>query len=230
MEGQLKQKNMRSKTAPMPVCSGILAPILFVSVFTIEGLFREHYSPLTNFISELSIGDRAWVQIANFLLFGFLFFIFSFWLLREFRKRKFPPGGPILFLILASCYFFSGLFVTDPGTIFTQQKSVHGIIHGVLGAAVFLLMTISAWTFLKLFRKNAAFRTLQRLTLFFAIILTLALTAFTYVTKTPASQSFLPGMNGLFQRLALIPFMLWLLFFASSIRHALSNYDRENKK
>ena len=135
---------------------------------------------------------------------------------------------PILFLILASCYFFFFFFVTDSGTIFTQQKSVHGIIHGVLGAIVFLLMTVSSWTFLKLFKKEKAFKSLKNVTFLVAIILTLSLIAFTYVTKVPTSQNIFQNMNGLFQRLALIPFMVWLFYFAFSIRNVLTKYDRNN--
>jgi hypothetical protein len=208
--------------------SGLIAPILFVLIFTIEGLFRENYSPMKNFISELSIGNRGWIQIVNFLIFGFLFFVFSMGLLHEFRKLKLSLNGPILFLILASCYFFSGPFLTDPGTIFTQQKSIHGIIHGVLGALVFLLMTASSWTFLKLFKKEKEFKALKSITFLFAIILTLSLIAFTYVTKAPTHQNVFPNLNGFFQRLALIPFMIWLFYFAFSIRNVLTQYDRND--
>ncbi len=217
---------MKKRIGSISIYSGIIAPILFVFIFTIEGFFRENYSAIKNFISELSIGNRGWIQITNFLIFGFLFLVFSIWLLQEFRKRRLSSTGPILFLILASCYFFSGPFVTDIGTMFTKQKSVHGIIHGVLGGIVFLLMTASSWTFLKLFKKAKDFKSLKNVTLFFAIILTLSLIAFTYVTKVPTSQNIFPNMNGLFQRLALIPFMVWLSFFAFSIRNVLTKYDR----
>ena len=216
---------MKKRIDTLSVYSGIIAPIIFVSIFTIEGLLREDYSASENFISELSIGNRGWIQITNFMIFGSLFLVFSIWLLREFRKRKISSIGPGLFIILSVCYFFSGLFVTDPGTIFTQQKSVHGIIHGVLGAMVFLLMPVSSWTFLKLFKKEKAFNSLKNVTLFFAILLTLSLVAFTYVTKVPASQNLFPNRNGLFQRLALIPFMVWLSFFAFSIRNVLAKFD-----
>lgn len=206
--------------------TGIIAPVLFVLIFTIEGFVRENYSAKTDFISELAIGNRGWIQIANFLLFGFLFFVFGLGLLQEFRKRKLPSTGPVLFLILATCYFFSGIFVTDAGTIFTQQKSVHGIIHGIFGAMVFVLMPASSWIFFKLFKKEQAFKPLKNITFLFAIILTLALVTFTYVTKVPASENVFPDLNGFFQRLALIPFMVWLFYFAFRIRDVLMHNDR----
>lgn len=219
---------MKKGISNILVYCGLIAPILFVSIFTLEGLFRENYSEMENFISELSIGNRGWIQISNFLIFGILFFVFSIGLLKEFQKRRFALTGPILFLILALCYFFSGPFVTDSGTIFTQQKSVHGIIHGVLGAIVFLLMTVSCWTFLKVFKKEKQFKSLKNVTLLFSIILTLSLIAFTYVTKVPSSQNIFQNLNGLFQRLALIPFMVWLFYFAFSTRTILTKNDRNN--
>lgn len=113
---------MKKRIGFISVYSGIIAPILFVIIFTVEGLFRENYSAMTNFISELSLGNRGWIQITNFLLFGFLFFVFSLGLLLKFQKRKLSSTGPILFLIIASSYFISGLFVTDPETIFFKSK------------------------------------------------------------------------------------------------------------
>lgn len=219
---------MKKGISYIHIYSGLIAPILFVSTFTLEGLFRENYSAMINFISELSIGSRGWIQIANFMIFGSLFFVFSIGLLQEFRKRRLSSTGPILFLILASCYFLSGPFVTDQGTIFTQQKSIHGIIHGVLGAVVFLLMTASSWTFLKLFKKEKEFKPLQNVTLYFSIILTISLIAFIYATKVPASQNIFPDLNGFFQRLALIPFMVWLFYFALITRNILTKYYSNN--
>ncbi len=205
---------MKKRIGFISVYSGIIAPILFVIIFTVEGLFRENYSAMTNFISELSLGNRGWIQITNFLLFGFLFFVFSLGLLLKFQKRKLSSTGPILFLIIASSYFISGLFVTDPETIFTNQKSIHGIIHGVFGGVVFLLMPISSWIFLKLFKMEEEFKSLKKWTLFFAIVLTFSLVIFTYVTKVPTSKNIFPNMDGFFQRLTLIPFMIWLSYFA----------------
>jgi hypothetical membrane protein len=122
--------------------SGIIAPVIFVLVFTIEGYYRPNYSWVRNFISELSIGDRGWIQITNFLVFGGLIFIFGLGMYREFQKRNILFSGPTILIIIAGSYFISGLFITDPGTVFTKQKSVHGIIHGVFGAIVFTLMPI----------------------------------------------------------------------------------------
>ena len=207
-----------------PVYCGIIAPIIFVLIFTIEGAFRDNYSPIKNFISELSLGERGWIQIVNFLIFGFLLFVFSFQLIIDFRKTKLSVAGPVLLLILSVCFFFSGPFVTDPNTIFADQKSIHGIIHGVLGGLVFLIIPINLWVFLKLFKKIAYLNPLKNVTLFFAITSTIFFICFTYVTKVPAAQNIFSNCNGLFQRFALIPFMVWLVYFAYFIKNKMSRY------
>ena len=139
---------------------GIIAPVLFVVIFTIEGFSRENYSSIRNFISELSIGNKGWIQICNFMVFGILLFIFSLDVLKEFRRRGISKTGPAILIIIAISYFFSGPFVTDPGTIFTHQKSIHGIIHGLFGAVVFTLMPVTCWVFLKQFKRQQDYNSL----------------------------------------------------------------------
>ena len=205
------------------ISPGVLAPLLFVVTFTIDGLLRDNYSSMKNFISELSIGNGGWIQIANFMVLGFLFFIFSLDVFKKFRKRGLSLTGPKIFLIIAVAYFFSGPFVTDPGTIFTQQKSVHGIIHGILGALVFTLMPISCWVFLKQFKRQPDYRSLKIPTYFFAILITIAVIFLTFITKVPAYRSSLVNLYGFIQRLALIPFMIWLCYFAIVFRKSNAN-------
>ena len=59
------------KKAPMGVrqyaaWAGMLAPVLFVTVFTIAGLLRQGYDPLSTYVSELSLGPGGWIQKAEF--------------------------------------------------------------------------------------------------------------------------------------------------------------------
>jgi hypothetical membrane protein len=194
--------------------SGIIAPVIFVLVFTIEGYYRPNYSWVRNFISELSIGDRGWIQITNFLVFGGLIFIFGLGMYREFQKRNILFSGPTILIIIAGSYFISGLFITDPGTVFTKQKSVHGIIHGVFGAIVFTLMPICCWVFFRQFKKKPVFKALLYPTLVASILETIGVMFFTFTSKIPSIQSELSNWNGLIQRIAIVPFMVWLCYLA----------------
>ncbi|MEZ4673189.1 MAG: DUF998 domain-containing protein [Caldilineaceae bacterium] len=57
--------------------AGILAPLMFVTVFTLEGSVRPGYDPTSMYISALALGERGWIQILNFLILGLLLFVFT---------------------------------------------------------------------------------------------------------------------------------------------------------
>ena len=52
--------------------AGIIGPALFVGIFMLEGWVRPGYEPLKMYVSALSLGSRGWIQIVNFVGFGFL--------------------------------------------------------------------------------------------------------------------------------------------------------------
>ena len=131
--------------------AGIIAPALFVSVFSIEGWLRPGYNALHDFVSALSLGPRGWIQIANFMLFGLLFFIFTRGVASEFQSGKASRSGILLLTIIAFCFFLSGPFVMDPQSTPLSQATIHGTIHGILGAIAFLLMPISMFVYLRRF-------------------------------------------------------------------------------
>ena len=49
---------------------GVAAAVVFVAVLLIEGALRPGYDPTYHASSALSLGDRGWIQIANFLQLG----------------------------------------------------------------------------------------------------------------------------------------------------------------
>lgn len=49
---------------------GVVTAMVFVAVLLIEGTLRPGYDPTYHTGSELSLGDRGWIQIANFLQMG----------------------------------------------------------------------------------------------------------------------------------------------------------------
>lgn len=50
--------------------AGVAAVVVFVAVLLIEGALRRGYDPTYHTSSALSLGDRGWIQIANFLQLG----------------------------------------------------------------------------------------------------------------------------------------------------------------
>src|SRR5258706_9884107 len=103
-------KAMTISQRRLAVWAGIIGPALFVAVFTLEGWLRPGYEPLRMFVSALSLGPRGWIQIANFMVFGALLFVFTRAVAAEFPDGKASRGGLILLTIIAVCYFISGPF------------------------------------------------------------------------------------------------------------------------
>ena len=64
-------------------------------------------------MSELSIGLRGWVQIANFLSCGALFLLFARGVAAEFPTGKASRGGPMLLALIGLSLMASGPLVTN---------------------------------------------------------------------------------------------------------------------
>jgi hypothetical protein len=200
--------------------AGMIGPILFVAIFTLEGWFRPGYKPLGMYVSALSLGPRGWIQIVNFVVFGVLLLVFTRGVAGEFQNGKASRGGPILLAIIASGYLASGPFVMDPTGTPLNQISIHGTLHGILGGIVFLLMPISCFVFLRRFRVAPKWHSLQGWTLGLGTIIALAVVLLTISTKLPAVQNVFIEWIGLIQRAAIVPFMIWVFIFALELRRA----------
>ncbi|MEZ4673188.1 MAG: DUF998 domain-containing protein [Caldilineaceae bacterium] len=135
------------------------------------------------------------------------------WLAKGTTSRKAPRGGIIALLILALLFFLSGLFVMDPAGTPTAQLSVHGLIHGLAGGIVFLLMPITIFLFLRHMWADRAWASIRIWTCLLFLVEALGVIVFTYVSKLPVEKNLYLGWLGLLQRVALIPFMVWLCLF-----------------
>ena len=210
------------KTTPdqyqLALWTGIIAPILFVAIFLLEGWLRPGYEPLSMYVSALSLGPRGWIQIANFIIFGALFLVFTRAIAAEFRTGKASRGGLILLIIIASCYLLSGPFVMDPANTSRDQMTIHGTLHGIFGGIVFTLMPLSCFVFLRRFREDPRWQFLQWPTLALGIISAAGVILLTAATKFPDTQNIFTAWLGLIQRTAIVPFMIWLFLFALGLR------------
>ena len=198
--------------------AGMIAPALFVAVFSIEGWLRPGYNALSTYVSALSLGPRGWIQIANFLVFGLLFFVFTRAVASEFQSGKASRGGVTLLTIIAACYFLSGPFVMDPDGTPLSQVTIHGTVHGILGAIAFLLMPISCFVYLRRFSTDPQWHALRGWTLVLGTVSAAALVVLTITTKFPQFQNTFAEWDGLIQRTLIIPFMIWVFIFALELR------------
>jgi len=199
---------------------GILSPILFLLVFTTEGLIRPGYSPASMPVSALSIGPRGWIQITNFLISGTGILFFALVTFRQFRLAGKSGLAPILLIILAAALFLSGPFVMDPPGTARSLWTLHGWIHQILGAVVFTLMPVICLTFL------FALRSMQVHVLFrigTVAATSLMIVAILFMKLSQAGRPLFENNLGIFQRTALFSFMLWLAGLSFQLRRVLSS-------
>jgi hypothetical protein len=194
--------------------AGMIGALLFITTFTLEGLLRPGYLPLATYVSALSLGPRGGIQIANFIIFGVLLFIFTRGVADGFPSGKASRNGLILLTIVAFCYFFSGPFVMDPTGTPLSQVTIHGTIHGILGAIAFMLMPISCFVYLRVFNQDPNWRSMRGWTLVLGSISAAALVLLTIASKFPQMQTIFADWLGLIQRTLIIPFMIWVFLFA----------------
>jgi hypothetical protein len=197
---------------------GVVAPALFVAVFTIEGAFRPSYLWRSTFISALSLGPRGWIQIANFVLLGVLLLAFTGGVASELRDGKASRGGPILLAIISILFIVSGPFVMDPMGTPLDQATIHGTIHGLAGGIIFILMPVTCFVFLRRFRTDPDWVSLKGWTLALGTIVAAAVVLLTVASKSPNLAVVFQGWLGLIQRIIIVPFMLWIFLFALRLR------------
>jgi Protein of unknown function (DUF998) len=191
--------------------AGLIGPVFFVSVFTLEGWLRPGYDPASTFISALSLGPRGGIQIASFLLTGACFLLFARGLRSQFPGGKASRAGPVLMAFIGVGLFASGPCVMDPmGTPF-PQSTWHGLAHNVLGAVVFSLGPVSLFVFFRRFRADPDWRPLAAWTLAAGATMTAADVVLKLATlPLPAPPSPLAPWAGVIQRVAIASLMAWV--------------------
>ena len=194
----------------------MVGAVLFVSVFTVYGWLCPGYSPTRMFVSELSLGPYGWVQMLNFVLTGALLVVFGRGLATQFSTGAASRAGPVLVQCMGVSLVVSGLFTTDPSSMF-DQASTHGVVHGIFGAIFFTLAPVSCFVFYRRFRSDQAWRPVAGWTLAAGVVLALGIGLLKF-SQQPESGLF--EWKGLVQRVILVTIMAWIFAVASRMRHS----------
>lgn len=200
-------------TKPKGVWAGIVGPVLFVSVFLIEGWIRPDYSASRLEVSALSLGPRGSIQILNFVITGSLFLLFSNGLTRLSKSRNGIWLISRLLFLLGICLIFSGLFVMDSPSAPRDSWTLHGWVHRLLGAVVFTIFPVSCFLSWILFRYEPHWQRFRWWSFLAGCLIVLGIVCMKTGQLQP-HDSFLASRLGLFQRIVLLVYMGWVFALA----------------
>jgi hypothetical membrane protein len=133
------------------LAAGVVATPLFVVVFLVDGATRPGYDPTYHPVSALSLGDRGWLQITNFVVAGLLALGFAGGLRRALRPGPAARWVPNLVAAYGLALVLSGVFVMDPmrgyppGTPPGEPAgfSWHHQLHDLVGVVVFVAVPLA---------------------------------------------------------------------------------------
>ena len=118
--------------------SAMAASVAFVAILLIEGALRPGYDPVYHTGSELELGERGWVQRANFGLMGGGAFAFAVGIYETLDTVL----GAVLVTTFGAGLLVAGVFVPDairgyppgarsePSAKQTRQAQIHAVVGG----------------------------------------------------------------------------------------------------
>jgi hypothetical membrane protein len=207
-------------TIRLLIACGAIGPILFILVFMVEGATRPGYSAWHNFVSDLSLSNQGWMQIANFLICGICVFCFARGLRQVFRSGKGGIWGPILLGVFGLSLIIAGFFVTDPSLGYypagtsSSTQTLHGTIHGANAPLAFGSLAIAIFVLAWRFASDPAWRSWALYTLVAGILLVGSFIACIVVAVLDQKGILLNAPTGLLERIAIIIGWGWIALLA----------------
>jgi hypothetical protein len=141
------------------LAGGVAAAPLFNVVAALQILTREGFDFRRHPISLLSVGDRGWIQIANFVVSGLLIIGLAIAARRLLHPGRAGTWGPLLIGLFGLGLVAGGVFVTDPALGFPAgtpegigtNPSWHATLHGYAPMVAIIAATIACFVFVRRF-------------------------------------------------------------------------------
>ncbi len=155
---QTTEKQSSTLTKALLLC-GVLTGPLFFAVAIVQALTRPGYNIRLNAISQLSLGDLGWIQVASFLLTGLLAIAAAFGVRRRLKGEKGGTWGALLVGTFGLGLLVAGIFMADPGFGFppgapagpTMPMSGHASLHAVGFFISMLSLIVNCFVFVRRF-------------------------------------------------------------------------------
>ncbi|HUD02452.1 MAG TPA: DUF998 domain-containing protein [Candidatus Paceibacterota bacterium] len=200
----------------LSIWCGVLIGPFFIIVFLVEGMLRSGYQSLRQPVSALAIGERGWIQRANFFITGFLALAYVPGLhvaLAAYGNSWWPPT---LVAVFGLGLIAAGTFVTDiTGLAWPSraERTRSGILHDQASGPVFAALIAASVIFANLFAGTgdsgwALYSAISAI----AIVVFFALAGLGFAFKLH-----LNSVGGLMQRLSIIAGWMWLSLVAAHL-------------
>lgn len=125
--------------------AGIVGPVFFVLVFTIEGFFTPGYDAMKDVVSFLELEPAGWIQRLNFVLTGLSFIGFALGFHSWMRPRSgaaWRVASTALIAMSGVGLIMAGPFAPDPPG--TTQLTAQGSLHAIAFTVVFLALGLAS--------------------------------------------------------------------------------------
>ena len=198
--------------------AGVAAPIVFTTVYLVDGATRAGYDPMRHQVSLLELGERGWLMTVNFLVTGVLLLVFAAGVRSWLREGPGALATPVAIAVASVGLLLAGIFPTQPlfgyppGTPegMATEVTPASVMH-LLGAFLFLFGLIAA-------ALSFAVRSWRGGSQGWAVgsiaVAALVFVSFGASGGGPSGQLLFPDVSGLLQRVALISGMSWVLALA----------------
>jgi len=150
---------MSSRLTKTLLLCGTLTGPLFFAVAIVQALTRPGFNIRLNAISQLSLGDLGWIQIASFLLTGLLALACAIGVRRQLKGQKGGTWGALLVGTFGLGLIVAGIFPADPGFGFppgapagpAMPMSGHATLHAVGFFLSMLSLIVNCFVFVRRF-------------------------------------------------------------------------------
>jgi hypothetical protein len=146
--GHRRPAHAADRATRVLVTAGAVAGPLFVVVGLVQAVTRDGFDLTRHPLSLLSLGDRGWVQIANFIIAGVLMLAFAVGTRRSLGGGPGRGAAPVLFALYGVGLVLGGAFTADPALGFPigtpdgypTEWTFHGTVHAFAAPLAFLAL------------------------------------------------------------------------------------------